>query len=60
MIGWEEGLVNAVTVDGRPLERVSGFKYLGFVLEESGTDRVECCMKVTSEKSCEYDQINMW
>ena len=52
--------MNAVTVDGRPLERVSGFKYLGFVLEESGTDRVECCMKVTSEKSCEYDQINMW
>ena len=38
----EEGLEWEVQVDGIPLEHVLEFKYLGCVLDESGTDRAEC------------------
>ena len=44
----EEGLECEVHVDGIRLEHVSEFKYFGCVLEESGTDWVECSRKVTS------------
>ena len=35
-------------VDEIRLEHVSGFKYLGCVLDESGTDGAECSRKVAS------------
>ena len=37
-----------VSVDRVRLKHISEFKYLGYVLEESGTDEVECCRKVGS------------
>ena len=46
LLVWEEGLGCEVCVDGIHLEHVLEFKYLGFVLDESGTDEVECSRKV--------------
>ena len=43
-----EGLVCEVHVDWIRLEHISEFKYLGYVLDESGTDRAECSRKVAS------------
>ena len=37
-----------VHVDGIRLEHVSEFKYLGCVLDESGTNGAECSRKVAS------------
>ena len=37
-----------VHVDGIHLEHVSEFKYLGCVLEESGTDGAECSRRVAA------------
>ena len=37
-----------VHVDGIHLELVSEFKYLGCVLDESGTDGAECNRKIAS------------
>ena len=37
-----------VRVDGIRLEHVLKFKYLGCVLEESGTDEAECSRKMES------------
>ena len=37
-----------IYLDGIRLEHVSGFKYLGCVLDESSTDRAECSRKVAS------------
>ena len=37
-----------VHIDGIRLEDVSEFKYLGCVLDESGTDGAECSRKVAS------------
>ena len=37
-----------VCVDAICLEDVLEFKYLGFVLDESGTDEAECSRKVAS------------
>ena len=37
-----------ITLDGEQLEQVSEFKYLGYVLNEMGTDDVECKRKVAS------------
>ena len=48
MLSGEEGLECDVHVDGIRLEHVSEFKYLECVLEESGTDLVECSRKVVS------------
>ena len=42
------GLECKVCVDGIHLEYVSEFKYLGCVLDESGTDEAECSKKVAS------------
>ena len=44
----EQGLECEVHVDGIHLERVTEFKYLGCVLDESGTDGAECSRKVVS------------
>ena len=35
-------------MDGALLEQVSELKYLGYVLDESSTDIVECCRKMMS------------
>ena len=42
----EEELECEVHVDGIHLEHISEFKYLGCVLDESGTDGAECSRKV--------------
>ena len=44
----EEGLECEVHVAGICLELVSEFKYLGCVMDESGTDWAECNRKVVS------------
>ena len=44
----EYGLECKVCVDGIRLEHVSEFKYLGCVLDESGTDEAEYSRKVAS------------
>ena len=48
VLGGEDGLECKVCVDGIRLEHVSEFKYLGCVLDESGTDGVECSKNVPS------------
>ena len=48
VLGGEEGLECEVCVDEMRLEHSSEFKYLGYVLDESGTDEAECCRKVAS------------
>src|SRR5678815_5467279 len=37
-----------VMVDGEQLEKVSEFKYSGYVLDEKGTDDAECSRKVVN------------
>ena len=48
VLNGEVGLVCEVHVDGIHLEHVLEFKYLGCVLDELGTDGVECSRKVAS------------
>ena len=48
VLNGEDGLECKVHVDGIHLEHVSEFKYLGCVLDESGTDWTECNSKVTN------------
>ena len=48
VLNGEEGLECGVHVDGIRLEYVPEFKYLGCVLDESGTDEAECSRKVAS------------
>ena len=48
VLSGEEGLECEVPVDGIRLEHVSEFKYLGYVLDESGTDGAQCSRKVAS------------
>ena len=48
VLGGEEELECEVCVDGICLEDVSEFKYLGCVLDESGTDKAECNRKGAS------------
>ena len=48
VLGREEGLEYEVCVDGIRLGHVSEFKYLGCVLDESGTDEAECSRKGAS------------
>ena len=45
VLNGEEGLECEVHVDGICLEHVSEFKYLGCVLDKSGTDGAECSRK---------------
>ena len=42
VLGGDEGLECDVCADGIHLEHVSEFKYLGCVLDVSGTDEAEC------------------
>ena len=44
----EEGLECAILRDGIQLEHVSEFKYLGSILDESGTCETECRRKAAS------------
>ena len=48
MLCGKEGLECEVCVDGIRLEHISEFKYLGYVLDKSGTDEAECSGKVAS------------
>ena len=48
VLGGEEGLKCEVCIDGIHLEHVSEFKYLGCVLDKSGTDEAECSRKGVS------------
>ena len=50
VLGREEGLEYEVCVDGIRLGHVSEFKYLGCVLDESGTDEAEYSRKVACGK----------
>ena len=50
VLNGEEGLDCEVHVNRVSLEYVSEFKYLGCVLDESGTDGAECSRKVVSGK----------
>ena len=49
----EEGLECEVHVDGIRSKHVSEFKYLGCVLDKSGTDGAECNRKVASGRMVE-------
>ena len=48
ILNGEEGLECEVPVHGIRLEHVSEFKYLGCVLDESGTDAAGCSREVAS------------
>ena len=48
VLGREEGLECKVCVYRIGLEHISEFKYLGCVLDKSGTDEAECSRKVVS------------
>ena len=48
ILGREQGLECQACVGGIRVEHVSEFKYLGSVLDESGTDEAECNRKVAS------------
>ena len=50
VLGVEEGLKCEVYVARIHLEHVSEFKYLGCVLDESGSDEAEYSRKVASER----------
>ena len=50
VLGGKEGLECEVCVDGTKLDHASEIKYLGCVLDESGTDEAECLRKVVSGK----------
>ena len=48
VLNGDEGLECEFHVDGIHLKHVSEFKYLKYILDESGTDRAECSRKVVS------------
>ena len=50
VVNGEERLKCEVHVNGIRLEPISEFRYLGCVLNESGTDGAECSRNVASEK----------
>ena len=50
VLNGEKGLECEVSADGVRLEHVSEFKYMGYVLDELGTDDVEDHKKVASGK----------
>ena len=50
VLNGEEGLECEVHVDGIRLEYILEFKYLGYVLDESGTDGAKCSWKVASRR----------
>ena len=48
VLAGKEGLQCEVCVEGISLEHVSEFKYLGCILDKSGTNEAECSRKVAS------------
>ena len=54
VLGGVEGLEYEICIDGIRLEHVSKFKYLGCVLDKSGTDEAECNRKVVSWRSSRW------
>src|SRR5678815_352953 len=48
MVVSEDSPQSEVMLDGEQLEQVSEFKYLGYVLDEKGTDDAECSRKVVN------------
>ena len=50
VLNGKEELECEVHLDGIRLEHVSEFKYLGYILGESGTDGAECSRKVASRR----------
>ena len=50
VLGGDEELECEICVDAIRLEHVSEFKYLGYVLEESGTNEPESSRKVASRR----------
>ena len=46
LLGVGEGLEYMVCIDRMQLAHASEFKYLGYILDESGTDETDCCRKV--------------
>ena len=50
VLGVEEGLESEVCVGGIHLEHLTEFKFLQYVLDESGTDEAECSKKVVYGK----------
>src|SRR5678816_3730592 len=50
-----------VTLDGEQLEQVSEFKYLGYMLDEKGTDDAECssCLLYTSDAADERSSVDL-
>ena len=48
VLNGKEGIEYEVLINGIDLEHVLEFKYLGYVLDESGTDGAEYCRKVMS------------
>ena len=57
VLNGEKGFECEVYIDGIYLERVSEFKYLGYVLNEAGTDRAECSRMVASGRICNLSVI---
>ena len=55
MLNGEEGLECEILVDGVRLDQFSESKYLGFVLDKSGTDVAECHGKVANERKVAGD-----
>ena len=53
MLGWEEGLECEVCINLIHLEHILEFKYLGCVLDDSGTDEAECSRKVVNGRRVE-------
>ena len=54
LLNGEEGLDCEVQVNGMQLKHVSEFKYLGCVLDESGTDEAVSYEGTMWEESCSY------
>src|SRR5678816_2738899 len=46
MVLSEDSSLCKVMLDGEHLEQMSEFKYLGYIVDEKGTDDAECSMKV--------------
>ena len=59
VLGGEEGLECEVYVDRICLENVSEFKYLGCVLNESGTYEAECSRKVSCGRRMQV-LLSLW
>ena len=48
MVLSEDSSLCKVMLDGEQLEQMSEFKYLGYMVDEKGTDDAECSMKVVN------------